>query len=408
MDSPPIENGALLIREGEVVEVGPWRHLRTRGEGTLEDLGEVIVLPGLINAHAHLDYTGMAGQLPSPVQFPDWIKGMLALKAERSQADYAADWVRGAAMLLQSGTTTVVDIEAVPELLPGIWSVTPLRVVSCLELTGVRSGREPESLVQEAARRIDSFPPGRSQGGLSPHAPYSTRPALLRLSAELSRSRDWVLTTHVAESEAEFEMFTEARGPLYDWLRWNGRDMSDCGRYSPVEHLAELEVLSSKFLPVHLNYLAPGDARLLNASGATVVHCPRSHTYFGHARFPYESLRQEGVRIALGTDSLASIQCSTQHPARLDLFAEMRAFAQCRPEVAPLEILRMVTQYGAEALGRADSLGRLGVGSRADLVVLASKPGAAELAEAVLAHEGNVHGVMIEGSWVRGQSGLRN
>jgi len=408
MDQPSIENGALLIRGGEVVETGRWEDLRSRGNGRMEDLGEVVVLPGLINAHAHLDYTGMAGQLPVPRQFPDWIKGMLALKADRSYADYASDWVRGAEMMLQRGTTTIVDIEAVPELLPEVWSATPLRVCSCLELTGVRSGRDPESLLEETVRLIEGLPRGRSWGGLSPHAPYSTRPELLRLSAEISGSKGWILTTHVAESESEFEMFDRASGPMYDWLRQNGRDMSDCGGRSPVTHLAGLGALSSRLLAVHVNYLAPGDARLLRDSGATVVHCPRSHVYFGHAPFPYESLAREGVRVAFGTDSLASTQCSGRTPVQLDLFAEMRSFARVHPAVTPSEILAMATRHGAEALGLGNSLGRLGNGSRADLVVLGSKPHAAELQESILACQGDVAGVMIDGVWANKPCSLEN
>jgi cytosine/adenosine deaminase-related metal-dependent hydrolase len=343
----------------------------------------------------------MAGQLPAPRQFPDWIKGMLALKADRSYGDYAADWVNGAGMLLRHGTTTVVDIEAVPKLLPEVWSATPLRVCSCLELTGVRSGRDPKSLVDESVQVIQSLPRGRCWSGLSPHAPYSTRPELLRLSAEISRSRSWVLTTHVAESESEFEMFTLASGPMYDWLQWTGRDMSDCGKCSPVAYLAELGVLSSRLLAAHVNHLAPGDARLLSDGGVTVVHCPRSHAYFGHAPFPYKSLVREGVRVALGTDSLASIRCSSDHPVQLDLFAEMRAFAERHPGVDPSEILAMVTRHGAEALDLSQSLGRLGNGSRADLVVLALQPRRTELQEAILAHHEGVLGVMIEGVWAR-------
>ena len=99
-------------------------------------------MPGLVNAHCHLDYTDMAGQ-PAPKQFPDWIKGLLARKAAASYADYAQAWLRGAAMLLRTGVTTVGDIEAVPELLPDVWSSTPLRVGSFLEMTCVRSRRDP-------------------------------------------------------------------------------------------------------------------------------------------------------------------------------------------------------------------------------------------------------------------------
>jgi len=213
-------------------------------------------------------------------------------------------------MLCQHGTTTVVDIEAVPELLPQAWSTTPLRVISCLELTGVRSGRDPADILREAIGHLDKLPVGRCKSGLSPHAPYSTGAELLRLCAAASIHRRCVLTTHVAESEAEFAMFSHAKGSMYRWLARNGRNMGDCGEGSPVRYLARLGYLKARLLAVHVNYLGPEDARILGEHGTSVVHCPRSHAYFGHAPFPFEELRAAGVNVALGTDSLASVRCA--------------------------------------------------------------------------------------------------
>src|SRR5580704_13675443 len=121
--APPIENGAVLLSGNRVAAVGPWRDLAARARPPAVDLGPAILLPGLINSHCHLDYTDMTG-LPPQKQFPDWIKGLLALKAAASYTDYAAAWLSGAQMLARTGTTTVGDIEAVPELLPDVSSST--------------------------------------------------------------------------------------------------------------------------------------------------------------------------------------------------------------------------------------------------------------------------------------------
>ncbi len=99
-------------------------------------------------------------------------------------------------MLLRTGTTTVGDIEMVPELLPEVWSATPLRVFSFLEMTGVKSRRPPVEIMREALEKIASLPPGRCRAGLSPHAPYSTTPELLRLAAEAARDRNLRVVTH--------------------------------------------------------------------------------------------------------------------------------------------------------------------------------------------------------------------
>src|SRR5690606_19255911 len=103
----------------------------------------------LVNAHCHLDYTNMAGMIPAPKNFPDWIKAMLALKAHWSYSEYSQSWLNGAQMLLRTGTTTLADIEAVPELLPDVWNATPLRVVSLLELTNVKSRRPASEIICE-------------------------------------------------------------------------------------------------------------------------------------------------------------------------------------------------------------------------------------------------------------------
>ena len=171
---PPIDHGAVCISGNHIISVGRWRDLSPPARAQVVDLGETILLPGFINAHCHLDYTDMAGQFRPPKSFTDWIKLITTSKAGWSYADYAQSWLRGAQMLLRTGTTTVADIEAVPELLPEVWNATPLRVFSFLEMTGIKSRRQPRAIVQEAVDKITSLPAARGRIGLSPHAPYST------------------------------------------------------------------------------------------------------------------------------------------------------------------------------------------------------------------------------------------
>ena len=339
---PPIENGAVFIREGLIEEVGAWDDLaRKWPSADAEDLGEVVLMPGLVNAHCHLDYTGMAGMMSPPASslvFPDWIKSILSLKAHWSYTEFAASWLKGAKQLLDSGCTTVLDIEAAPELLPEAWNSTPLRVSSFLELTGVRSGHAPERIIQDGIAQMARI--GRTDRcgtALSPHALYSTPPALLRLLPE-----NLPFAMHVAESEAEWEMYQNARGPLYDWLKTQ-RPMDDCGGRAPVQRANELGLLKPNLFAIHCNYLAPGDAELLAKNGVSVVHCPRSHAYFKHAPFPYEELRGAGVNILLGTDSLASVRAEKNRPVTLDLWDEMRVFAAANPTMPPDQIVAMAT-----------------------------------------------------------------
>ena len=395
--SPPIDDGAVLVRGESIEAVGRFAELRRAHRGEEEvDLGDSILLPGLINAHCHLDYTDMAGKLSPARNFSDWIKAIVAFKAEWSYTDFAMSWLAGARMLLRSGTTTVVDIESIPELLPEVITSTPLNVVSCLELLSVRSRQSARQMVNAAIETLLSL--SAPSAGLSPHAPYSTTPALLRAAAAAAQECGWLLTTHVAESADEFEMYQQARGAMFDWLKPQ-RDMGDCGAGSPVAHLARHDVLSPNFLAVHANYLAPGDAELLADSGASVVHCPRSHAFFAHRGFPLAELERAGVNVCLGTDSLATMAKSRGKPLALNLFSEMRVLAKTFPALTPQRILEMATINAAKAIGRPHDLGRLAQGARADLIALPLGK-SRDPHEAVLNHRGDVSASMVRGAWV--------
>ena len=170
--TPPLENAAIVIFGDRIAVADTWERIppQLKYAATVLDLGDVVLLPGLVNAHCHLDYTDMAGFWPSPKKFTDWIPWMLAAKAEWSYSDYARSWLNGAKMLVQSGTTTVADIEAAPELLPEVWDSLPLRVFSFLEMTSVRAKREPADILDEALKKIDSLGHHRCAAALSPHA----------------------------------------------------------------------------------------------------------------------------------------------------------------------------------------------------------------------------------------------
>jgi cytosine/adenosine deaminase-related metal-dependent hydrolase len=401
ISAPPIENGAVLLSQNRVAAVGSWRELAPRAREPALDLGPVILLPGLVNAHCHLDYTDMTG-LPPQKQFPDWIKGLLALKAAASYSDYAEAWIRGAKMLARTGTTTVADVEAVPELLPEVWSSTPLRVFSFLEMTGVKTRRKPEEILREAAAKIKSLSSARGAAGLSPHALYSTTPELLRQTAVLARRRRWRVTMHLAESLAEHEMYAGQRGSMFDWLK-RQRDMADCQGRSPVQQVRRYGLLDGNFLAVHANYLDDADIAALAQSGSSVVHCPQSHAYFGHAPFPFQKLRDAGVNVCLGTDSLASVFVTRRAKPELNMFAEMRAFAAAHPGVSPETIVRMATQHGARALGWEKQAGGLFEHGLADMIAIPFQGKSEEAWPAAVHHTGPVSASMIDGKWIHGE-----
>jgi len=397
--APPIEDGAVFIAGNKIRSVTPWKDLRPNPREKILDLGEVILLPGLVNAHCHLDYTDMAGELPPPKIFTDWIGSITAAKSAWTYSDYARSWLHGAHQLLKTGTTTVADTECMPDLLPEVWEATPLRIFSFLEMTGIKSRRAPREILREAVEKIDSLRHPRNRAALSPHAPYSTLPELLRLTARTAQKRKLPVSIHVAESMQEFEMFQNARGGMHDWLKRNERDNSDCGLGSPVAHLARQRLLGENVLAVHVNCLARGDATLLAKNRSHVAHCPRSHDYFKHPKFERERLANAGVNLCLGTDSLATVRQTGKQRPELDLFAEMQALADRDKAVSPEEILRMATVNGARALGLAGKIGGLSAGAFADAIAIPFAGKISRVHEAVLGHSGNVAASLIEGRW---------
>jgi cytosine/adenosine deaminase-related metal-dependent hydrolase len=399
--APPIPDGAVWISGHQIRAVGSWSEIREipkAAQGPVTDLGEAAVFPGLVNAHCHLDYTAMTGLLMPPREFPDWIKGILTLKSQWTDSEFADSWLLGARQQLETGTTTVANIETRAHQLAGLRAATPLRIFSFLEMTGIRSGREPERILAEAMEVLKSLPPNRGGVGLSPHAPYSTSPELLRVVADAARRDGWRITCHVAESEPEFDMFMYRRGSLFSWLE-NQRTNADCGLGSPVQHLHRYGLLDAPLLAVHVNCLWGDDARRLAARGASVVHCPRSHAYFSHPRFQREALTEAGVPICIGTDSLASTRASRDGAPVLSLIDELRTLASDDPGLSPRRMLAEVTVNPARALGLKSVLGELSTGALADLLVIPHGGSVSTVEEALIHHRGSVGATMIGGRW---------
>ncbi len=401
VSSPVLDDGAIITSGRRILAVGRWRELRhkvTRRTRVL-DLGDTLLLPGLVNAHCHLDYTDMAGHFPPPRVFTDWLKVITEAKSGWGYSDYAESWLNGARMLVRTGTTTVGDIEALPQLLPEVWRATPLKVISFLEMIGITGRRSPGEILQESLTRIRGLPKGRSTAALSPHAPYSTLPSLLRLAATTSARRKWPISVHVAESDLEFRMFRHGEGQMYDWMQRSGREMADCGGVSPVRHLRRCGLLSPRLIAVHVNYLDRKDADLLGGHRVNVVHCPRSHEYFGHAPFPLRRLARAGANLCLGTDSLASVYKGRRQTVELSMFEEMRALAKRESGLSPNAILRMATINPARALGRTGQIGELSRGARADLIAVPFSGKPSQAYDRVLDHSGGVAASLIDGQW---------
>jgi cytosine/adenosine deaminase-related metal-dependent hydrolase len=384
MDGPPIENGAVVVEGNRIIDVGTFAEVKARNASEILDLGEQALLPGLINAHCHLDYTCLRRMIQSQESFTDWIRAINAAKAKLTPVDYLKSVAAGFAEAQKFGTTSIVNYEAFPELIGRI--PAPIRTWWLAELIDVRNPHLPEQIVDLA---MISISPMENQG-LAPHAPFTASLDLYRLCQETGRQHDLPLSTHLAESREEMAMFRDATGPLYDFMEEIGRDMRDCGQGTALAHLMRHAALDERWLIVHLNELTESDFDLL--AGATtkfhIVHCPRSHSYFKHSPFPFQKLGALGFNICLGTDSLASND-------DLSLFAEMRELQLNYPAFSPEKILGMVTVNAARALGQS-LLGRIKNGFRVDMIALPLE-GKGDVFEEIVAFRKAVPWAMVDG-----------
>ncbi|HWL53441.1 MAG TPA: amidohydrolase family protein [Chthoniobacteraceae bacterium] len=382
--SPPIEDGGVLVAGGKVVAAGPFHEIAARAGRTPErlDLGETVLLPGLINAHCHLDYTAMRGKLPPQASFSRWIGEINALKASWSDDDYLASITEGFAELRRYGTSTVVNLAAFPHLLARLPQPFPVRTWWVPELIDLRDPAHAGQLLDAALATFAGRPPFGGYG-VSPHALYTASPGLYRLCAQAAtRDPALRLTTHLAESCDEEAMFREGTGPLATFLAGLGRPMDDCGRRSPFAQALATGLISPEWLLAHVNTFDKEDARLMAATGAPwfVAHCPKSHAYFRHPAFPWQRLEAAGAIISIGTDSLAS-------NTNLNLFEELRAAQKTVPGLTSETLLRTVTVNPARALGQQGRLGVIAPGAFADLLALPYTGSSSDVYNAIVAHQ---------------------
>ena len=394
MVGEPIENGAIAIVGNEIASVGRFDKVKAGHPGEVLDLGEQILLPGLLNAHCHLDYTMLRGQIPRQKSFTDWIRAINERKAALSDQDYVAAIKAGLAEVQEFGTTTVLNLEAFPRLLPQI-SRPPLRVWWCAEMIDVRERVLVLEVAKDLSDWFEAHPEWLGGFGLAPHAPFTASAELFATAARISRNQRVPITTHVAESHEEMQMFRDADGPLFDFLKGLKRPMTDCGGQTPLFSLMRGQMMGERWIIAHLNELTDDDFDLLAGSNRFhIVHCPRSHTFFGHAPFELRRLRALGFNICLGTDSLAS-------NSSLSLFAEMRELLRKESWISPREVLEMATVNAACAIGQADKLGKIVPGACADLIAIPFAEPGREVFDAIVAFEEATPWMMVDGKELR-------
>jgi cytosine/adenosine deaminase-related metal-dependent hydrolase len=397
VDGVPLEHGVVTIDGARIVAVGAARQA-----SDVTDLGDVALLPGLVNAHTHLEFSRLPRPLGEPgMRLADWVRLVIAERA-RAEEDAAESIAAGLAESAGRGVTTLGDISQGHS---SGWPQSALDVTRLLEVIGFSQARAESAFAAVLDRLAALEGAGGARIGLSPHAPYTVSPRLLRRLIAVGSERGIPVAMHVAESAEELELLAHGTGPLQQLLversMWDAEAIPRGSR--PLDYLRMLSE-APRALVIHGNYLDEAERSFLAAHAArmSLVYCPRTHAYFGHPAYRLTKLIATGVRVALGTDSRAS------NPD-LDLLAEMRFVAASHAGVDPMWVLRAGTLAGAEALGRAAEVGSITAGKRADFIAIPLPSGASgkpdELAGAILAGRERPCGVWIRGKRIE-QTGL--
>jgi aminodeoxyfutalosine deaminase len=361
IDQPPIANGVVTIAGGKVIAVG-----RSSTETGVRDLGNVALLPGLINAHTHLELSWLRNRVPPAPRFTDWVKTLFATRG-RPDAAMSAEQIApiydAIAEAKASGTVAVGDISnslaAVgPMREAGLDGVTFHELLGFKERDGalLESTREMRGAATKTGARVS----------LAPHAPYSTSVELFKaIRSAVTKSDCAVMSVHLGESVEEIEFIEKGSGTWRAILENIGvwRDDWTVPGCDPVTYLDRHGILDAKTLVVHGVHFNDSALVRLKEIGATVVTCPRSNRWVGAGDPPIERFYKSGVSVAVGTDSLASVE-------DLNLFSELASMRALAPAVPARKILESATLTGARALGLGDHLGSLTPGKQAKMIAV--------------------------------------
>jgi cytosine/adenosine deaminase-related metal-dependent hydrolase len=373
VSSPPIQNGAVAVHEGRIVALGRRKDVVKAHPGVeVRDLGDAVIIPGLVNAHTHVELSWMNGEPPAGGTYMSWLRDLVARRPLIDETVATEAAVKAVDGIVARGTVAIGDVAN------GTWAASVLARsglygIAFFEVFGFKTA-DAESILDAAAVRLEAIDVtpemiaarGRLTAILTPHAAHTTSGPLLKALGGRAAASGETLAIHVAECAEEAQLLRDGSGSFREFLVERGAwdDGWKAPGLTPVEYLDRLGVLSPRTLAVHGVYLDHQDLTRLQTRGVTVVTCPRSNQRLGVGKAPVPKLLASGIPIALGTDSLAT-------SPDIDVFNEVAVLRQEHPELAPAAALRIATLNGAAALGLAKELGSIDAGKLAALAVVA-------------------------------------
>lgn len=361
-DSPPLPHVVVEVEQGRIVFISADQSSTCQNADEI-DLGQAALIPGLINAHTHLEFSDLAAPVEPRDRFADWIQAIIQSRRE-GHRDTLAAIQQGLAESRECGVAGLAEIATSDWILRTPVEDRSLRVFTFREILGLHPGRVDSQLDVAKTFLAQAAACGQTDVGLSPHAPYSLHPRLFRGLIELAITHDVPVAMHLAESPAEMELLHRGTGPLVDLFTRMGiwPPEGHSGNLRPLDFLKEL-ARAPRGLVVHGNFLNEEEMRFVASSPQlSVVYCPRTHQAMQSTPHPWQRLLELGVNVTLGTDSRAS------NPD-LNLWDELRWLQTQAPEPAASSLLKLATANAAQALGW-DDLGRLAPGFSAQFGVV--------------------------------------
>jgi len=386
--SPPIENGIVEITAGKISAV------HNKKDSHAKQLGNVAIIPGLVNAHTHLELSDVAQPLQPSTPFASWIRAVIHHRQERT-ASTSVITNEGHQECTQTGTTLLGDIVS-DKLTVAAYQPAGTKVIAFRELIGLLPVQAAAQLEQARSFLQENQPAANVWCGLSPHAPYSVHQHLVQQLSELAEEQNVPVAMHLAETVEELELLTRGSGPLQQFLESMGIWKADLiPQRTRILNYLQLLATAPRVLVVHGNYLDDEEITYLaNHSQFTTIYCPRTHAFFSHTAHPWLRLLQQGAAVAIGTDSRAS------NPD-LNLWAELIFLRQQHPEVSPTLLLELGTLAGARAVGMEHATGSLTVGKSADIaVVKLPEANVSDPYTILFSSQTSITATMFSGRWV--------
>ncbi|NCW26968.1 MAG: hypothetical protein EBV83_01490 [Verrucomicrobia bacterium] len=353
--------GHLRFSDQHITEVGS--NLKpSPGEDMLK-LSGMVLSPGFINLHAHLDLAGLQNRLLPGKDFSDWLRQVISCLPELTPEKRRQSVVESSSHALQTGTTSILSILSDSSTLAGLTS-TATRIWWGLEFMDFAETVNAAEVLDRAKAWLIRHPASFWHLALSPHSPYTASPELYRSLRDLSTQQHLPFTTHLAESPVETQFLAGQPSPLRSLLpkELSRKDLAETNP-SAMSWCRTNQTLPSSPILAHGNEVTESDLDYLLERKAIIVHCPLAHAWFGRAPFPFPLYRKQGVPVCLGTDSPAG-----SSNFQFDLRAEVREFRSHHPEVTTAEAWAMITTGPAKALQRPSRLGCLAPGAWADWV----------------------------------------